>query len=138
MLLDLVMGAADSAEVAAAGQAALVPGERVVQVASGGWLPAGGEAAGEVASRYLISDRGRWPVGSSGAVMGASAGQGVGRLLCVGTGSGQAGGSPGGGQDLAEDSGRARVLGRRPVQDRVADGQCHPADQPRAGAVTAG
>src|SRR6266566_2775035 len=48
MVLEDVVGSAEAAEVAAAGQSAVVERDGVVQVAAPGGLPAAGEAAGQV------------------------------------------------------------------------------------------
>src|SRR5882724_3764377 len=102
LLFDLVVGAAERAEVTRAGQSALVVRDRVVEVGVGGGLPAGGLAAGPVAGLDELADPRRGPVGRGGSGMGAPARRGsVGGVLAGGAGLGAAGGPQDRGLDAA-------------------------------------
>jgi hypothetical protein len=77
-LLELVVAAAGAAQVAAAGEAAVLPGPGVVEVGAPGGLPAGGVAAGDIPRGDVLAQPGRGPVGLGLGVVGAAAGVGVG------------------------------------------------------------
>jgi hypothetical protein len=61
-LLDLMVEPAKAAQVAAAGAAALVVGDRVVLVAAPGGLAAGHVTAGLITGDDVLAQPGRWPV----------------------------------------------------------------------------
>src|SRR3984957_14157210 len=126
VLLEAVVAAADGAEVAGAGQPALVEWDRVVEVGAPGGLAAAGAAAGVVAGGDVLADAGRWPVGRRGGGVGAAAGcVPVGVGLFAGVGAGAAGGGEEPGVDPAGEPG---TRGRGGVEGGGGQDDGDPAD----------
>ena len=137
MVLEDVVGAAEAAEVAVAGQSAVVVGDGVVEVAAPGGLPAAGEPAGQVPGGDMFPEPWRGPVDGGRGGVRASAGGGVCGDGGAGAGRGGGGGLQCPGQDpvrrvrarLAPDRGHGGRVG----QHVLGDGQGDPADQPYPG-----